>query len=145
MIWSGRLWLLSRSNQGVLTRASSNLSSTFKTYKENGSSAASKLIDEETIKHLERLSLVDFANERGIARLQEAIVFADQLKAVDTTGIEPLVSVLEDEVLHLREDKVTEETKASVLLSTASVTEEDYYVAPPGNIPLASSNQRESH
>lgn len=54
-------------------------------------------ISEETIKHLERLSLVDFANQRGIARLEEAINFADKLEAVDTAGVEPLVTVLENE------------------------------------------------
>lgn len=100
-------------------------------------------IDEETIKHLERISLVDFANKRGIARLEEAIKFANKLEAVDTTGVQPLVSVLENEVLNLREDEVTEENDVRVVMSSACVTEEDYYVAPPGNIPLVGRDLKE--
>ena len=95
-------------------------------------------IDEETIKHLERLSLVDFANKRGIERLEEAIKFADKLNAVNTSGVEPLVTVLENEILTLRNDEVTEDNNVQLVMSTASQTEEDYYVAPPGNIPLNS-------
>ncbi len=48
------------------------------------------------IHHLERLALVDFGNKEGIDRLEAAIAFADQLESVDTTGIEPLYTVLED-------------------------------------------------
>ena len=33
-------------------------------------------IDAKTIEHLERLSLVDFANREGICRLEDAITFA---------------------------------------------------------------------
>jgi aspartyl-tRNA(Asn)/glutamyl-tRNA(Gln) amidotransferase subunit C len=53
-------------------------------------------VDESTVDHLERLSLVDFANARGIQRLEEAIQLANKLSAVDTTNVEPMYSVLED-------------------------------------------------
>jgi aspartyl-tRNA(Asn)/glutamyl-tRNA(Gln) amidotransferase subunit C len=53
-------------------------------------------IDQETIELLERLSLVDFANKKGIERLEDAIRFADQIRVIDTTGVEPMISVLED-------------------------------------------------
>lgn len=53
-------------------------------------------IDAATIAHLERLSLVDCANKQGIETLEEAIAFADQILQVDTKGVEPLVTVLED-------------------------------------------------
>nr|CAG4651862.1 EOG090X076T [Triops cancriformis] len=92
-----------------------------------------RIIDRATIQHLERLSLVDFANIQGIARLEEAIRFADQIRSVDTTGVEPLISVLEDYDLALREDSVTEGGVAELVLSNASITEDDYFVAPPGN------------
>ncbi|GLH02937.1 Glutamyl-tRNA(Gln) amidotransferase subunit C, mitochondrial, partial [Gryllus bimaculatus] len=93
-------------------------------------------IDQRTIEQLERISLVDFANERGIERLEEAIAFADQICAVDTTGVEPMTSVLENRCLYLREDEVTEGNCRSEILANASVTEEEYFVSPPGNIPL---------
>ena len=55
---------------------------------------------------LERLSLVDFSNIEGIRRLEDAIDFADPIRQVDTEGVEPMYSVLEDKVeaLRLRED-----------------------------------------
>lgn len=53
-------------------------------------------IDADTIALLERLSLVDCANKKGIETLEAAIEFANQIQQVDTTGVEPLVTVLED-------------------------------------------------
>jgi len=53
-------------------------------------------ISQETIELLERLSLVDFANKKGIERLEDAIRFADQIRVIDTTDVEPMITVLED-------------------------------------------------
>lgn len=50
----------------------------------------------ELLDHLERLALVDFRNWEGVQRLEKAIQFADQLHAVNTEGVEPMDSVLED-------------------------------------------------
>lgn len=50
----------------------------------------------EVIEHLERLALVDFGSREAVARLEKAIAFADRLRAVDTDGVEPMESVLED-------------------------------------------------
>ncbi|XP_038062091.1 glutamyl-tRNA(Gln) amidotransferase subunit C, mitochondrial-like isoform X2 [Patiria miniata] len=94
------------------------------------------VIDEQTIQRLERLALVDFNNVAGIQRLTEAIKLADQIQMVDTTGVEPLDSVLEDRTLYLREDEVTEGNCAEEILQNAAKTCEEYFVAPPGNIPL---------
>lgn len=93
-------------------------------------------IDQKTIKLLERLSLVDFANKKGIERLEDAIRFADQIRVIDTTGVEPMISVLEDRTLYLRNDIVTEGNCRKEVMSNAAVTEEEYFVAPQGNIPL---------
>jgi hypothetical protein len=41
--------------------------------------------------------------------------------------------------IYLREDKVGPTSRADIL-ANASITEEDYFVAPPGNIPLESSS-----
>ncbi|PNI57669.1 GATC isoform 2 [Pan troglodytes] len=48
------------------------------------------------IEHLERLALVDFGSREAVTRLEKAIAFADRLRAVDTDGVEPMESVLED-------------------------------------------------
>ncbi|EDM13889.1 similar to Putative protein 15E1.2 (predicted), isoform CRA_b [Rattus norvegicus] len=48
------------------------------------------------VEHLERLALVNFSSREAVDRLEKAVAFADQLHAVDTDGVEPLESVLED-------------------------------------------------
>lgn len=50
----------------------------------------------EVLEHLEHLALVDFRDAEGVERLQKAIQFADQLHEVNTDGVEPMDSVLED-------------------------------------------------
>ncbi|KAH1016502.1 hypothetical protein HUJ04_007710 [Dendroctonus ponderosae] len=95
-------------------------------------------IDGETIALLERLSLVDCANKKGIETLEAAIEFADKIHQVDTTGVEPLITVLEDFPLRLRDDQINDGDCKEEILKNACVTEEGYFVAPPGNIPLKS-------
>ncbi|KAF3850850.1 hypothetical protein F7725_012622 [Dissostichus mawsoni] len=55
-------------------------------------------IPADLVDQLERLALVDFRTKQGLACLEKAIRFADQLHAVDTSGVEPMDSVLEDRV-----------------------------------------------
>lgn len=99
------------------------------------------VIDQETIEHLERISLVDFANVRGIERLEEAIELADIITKVDTANVEPLYSILEDETLYLRPDVPEPPNNRKELLKLAAVSEEDYFVAPQGNVPLSIQKQ----
>ncbi len=42
---------------------------------------------------------VDFANEEGIRRLEDAIGFAKPIQGVDATNVEPMYSVLDGETL----------------------------------------------
>ncbi|XP_067911328.1 glutamyl-tRNA(Gln) amidotransferase subunit C, mitochondrial isoform X1 [Heterodontus francisci] len=98
----------------------------------------------EMIDHLERLALVDFRNQEGVERLADAIQFASQLHVVDTEGVEPMDSVLEDRPLYLRADEVTDGYCAEVVLSNARHVVEEYLVAPPGNIPLPKKEERDS-
>ncbi|MBN3304234.1 GATC amidotransferase, partial [Amia calva] len=53
-------------------------------------------------------------------------------------------SVLEDRQLILREDSVSEGGCAEQLLSISRNTVEEYFVAPPGNIPLPQREERAS-
>lgn len=69
-------------------------------------------------------------------RLTKTIQAANKLYMVDTDGVEPLDTVLEDRVLHLRTDDVTDGYYKKDIISNASKIVEDYFVAPPGNIPL---------
>lgn len=103
-------------------------------------------IDQDTILHLERLSLVNFANADGLRRLEEAIEFAQPLKEVNTANIEPMYTVLDDQTLRLAEDDPNAEINGNCsrkeILRNAQLTEEDYFVAPPGNIPLKQDPKR---
>ncbi|XP_053466112.1 glutamyl-tRNA(Gln) amidotransferase subunit C, mitochondrial [Ictalurus furcatus] len=96
----------------------------------------------DLVDKLERLALVDFGSQEGVKCLEKAIRFADQLHVVDTEGVEPMDSVLEDRALYLREDTVTEGNCAEELLRLSRSTEEEYFVAPPGNIPLPKREER---
>ena len=53
-------------------------------------------INVDLVRRLERLALVDFPADVGVERLEEIIRFADRLSLVDTTGVAPMESVLED-------------------------------------------------
>nr|XP_021405481.1 glutamyl-tRNA(Gln) amidotransferase subunit C, mitochondrial [Lonchura striata domestica] len=98
----------------------------------------------EVLDHLEQLALVDFRDSDGVERLHKAIQFADQLHEVNTDGVEPMDSVLEDRCLYLREDDVTEGNCTKELLENAREKVEEYFVAPPGNIPLPKLEDRET-
>ncbi|XP_045478416.1 glutamyl-tRNA(Gln) amidotransferase subunit C, mitochondrial [Harmonia axyridis] len=93
-------------------------------------------IDQETVNLLERLSLVDCANENSLKLIENAVNFASVIHSVDTEGVEPLVTVSEDRPLALREDIVLEDFCKEQILSNAKLTEEDYFVVPPGNVPI---------
>ncbi|KAM4616500.1 glutamyl-tRNA(Gln) amidotransferase subunit C, mitochondrial isoform 2-T2 [Polymixia lowei] len=96
----------------------------------------------DLVDKLERLALVDFRTKEGLTCLDRAIRFADQLHVVDTSGVEPMDSVLEDRALYLRDDAVTEGGCAEELLQLPKNTVEEYFVAPPGNIPLPRREER---
>ena len=55
----------------------------------------SQQVPADLVDKLERLALVDFRTKEGLVCLQRAIRFADQLHVVDTSGVEPMDSVLE--------------------------------------------------
>ncbi|XP_007072859.2 glutamyl-tRNA(Gln) amidotransferase subunit C, mitochondrial [Chelonia mydas] len=103
-----------------------------------------KKVTVEVLDHLERLALVDFRDWEGVQRLEKAIQFADQLHAVNTEGVEPMDSVLEDRCLYLREDNITEGNCTEELLRNARETVEEYFIAPPGNIPLPKLEERDT-
>lgn len=58
------------------------------------SSNTKLLIDD--IKLLEKLSLVNFENQKYVKVVEEAIEFANSINTVNTDEIEPLISLLED-------------------------------------------------
>ncbi|XP_006865563.1 PREDICTED: glutamyl-tRNA(Gln) amidotransferase subunit C, mitochondrial [Chrysochloris asiatica] len=100
-------------------------------------------ITAEVIEHLEHLALVNFGSREAVERLEKAIAFADRLRDVDTDGVEPMESVLEDRCLYLRSDDVIEGNCAEKVLQNSHRVMEEYFVAPPGNISLAKVDECE--
>ncbi|XP_065077486.1 glutamyl-tRNA(Gln) amidotransferase subunit C, mitochondrial-like [Ochlerotatus camptorhynchus] len=93
-------------------------------------------VDDQTVQLLERLSLVDLDSKEAHKTLEDSIEFASRILTIDTEGVEPLYTVLEKQKLTLREDVVSDGNIQEDVLANARVTEEEYFVAPPGNIPL---------
>ncbi|XP_052451624.1 glutamyl-tRNA(Gln) amidotransferase subunit C, mitochondrial [Carassius gibelio] len=76
----------------------------------------------DLVDKLERLALVDFGSKEGVDCLEKAIRFADQLHVINTDGVDLMDSVLEDRVLYLRDDMITEGECAEELLQLAKHT-----------------------
>ncbi|CAJ0587645.1 unnamed protein product, partial [Mesorhabditis spiculigera] len=93
--------------------------------------------DHKLITHLERLSLLRFSDEEAVANLREAVRTANRLKHVNVDGVEPMYRVHEDQECPLREDNEASALSREEALSNAAKTFEDYFVTPPGNLPLA--------
>lgn len=93
-------------------------------------------VDDQTVQLLERLSLVDLDSKEAHRTLEDSIEFASRILTIDTDGVEPLYTVLEKQKLALREDVVSDGNIQEDVLRNARITEEEYFVAPPGNIPL---------
>uniref|UniRef100_A0A0M3HSM1 Glutamyl-tRNA(Gln) amidotransferase subunit C, mitochondrial n=2 Tax=Ascaris TaxID=6251 RepID=A0A0M3HSM1_ASCLU len=98
------------------------------------------IFDRRLITHLERLSLVRFSDEEAVAHLRKAVKYANQLKLLNTTGVEPMETVIEDLECPLRDDIVEQTVSKKEVLSNAAELVEDYFVTPPGNIPLEESD-----
>lgn len=68
--------------------------------------------------------------------LEDSIEFANRIQNIDTENVKPLYTVLENHQLELREDVITDGNMQQDVLKNAQITEEEYFVAPSGNIPL---------
>lgn len=79
-------------------------------------------------------------NREALHTLEDSIEFASKILDIDTTNVQPLYTVLENQPLKLREDTITDGNIQADILRNARVTEEEYFVAPPGNIPLDQSD-----
>ncbi|CAO1402507.1 unnamed protein product [Diamesa hyperborea] len=93
-------------------------------------------VTESEIILLERLSLVDLDRKEAVQVLEDSIEFANRIQNIDTENVEPLYTVLENHKLELREDAVTDGNIQQDVLKNAQITEEEYFLAPSGNIPL---------
>lgn len=73
--------------------------------------------------------------------LEESIKFASKILHIDTTDVNPMFFVHDDQILNLREDIITEGNIRDILLKGATASDDTCFIAPPGNIPVELENK----
>ncbi|KAI6207268.1 Glutamyl-tRNA(Gln) amidotransferase subunit C, mitochondrial [Aphelenchoides fujianensis] len=98
--------------------------------------AARFRLDAEMLTKLERLAGLRFRDQAEVDALREEIRLANRIFEVNTEGVEPLYSIVEERIdCPLREDEpVIPDQKAVFANAPAHV--EGFFVSPPANIPL---------
>ncbi len=88
------------------------------------------LKDIDQISFLSRIEFSSKEKNSLVGDLNKILKFADELKEVDTEGVEPLVSVLGDVPTVLREDIVVESLSQEEALKDAPDANSDYFRVP---------------
>ncbi|MCL1960183.1 MAG: Asp-tRNA(Asn)/Glu-tRNA(Gln) amidotransferase subunit GatC [Desulfovibrionaceae bacterium] len=89
--------------------------------------------DIDRIAHLARLELDESQGERLLAKLNGFFGIVEAMRAVDTTGVEPLahpVAALRDIQLRLRDDLVTEPDQRAANQRSAPAVEDGLFLVP---------------
>jgi len=89
-------------------------------------------IDDSVVKHISKLARIqinDKDRESLKKDLNDILKFIDQLKNVDTKGINPLQNVNKQE-LKMREDNVNPNAEVSDLLKNAPESESHFFSVP---------------
>ena len=89
-------------------------------------------VDTQTVKRIAFLSRLKIEDDKIAAAEEEfnkILQWVDQLKEVDTSTVEPLVSVNEN-FLEMRRDEVTEGNQAEEVLANAPMKEYGYFAVP---------------
>jgi aspartyl-tRNA(Asn)/glutamyl-tRNA(Gln) amidotransferase subunit C len=85
------------------------------------------------IAHLARLELKPEEGERMLSQINGFFDIVEKMRAVDTSGVEPLshpVAAIEDVHLRLREDAVTETNERDAIQQSAPSVERGLYLVP---------------
>lgn len=89
--------------------------------------------DIERIAHLARLELSDAQSERMLTKLNDFFSIVEAMRAVDTSGVEPLshpVAVIQDVQLRLREDVASEPNQREANQRSAPAVEDGLFLVP---------------
>ncbi len=89
--------------------------------------------DVSRIAHLARLELSTTESAAMLSQLNDFFGHVAQMSAVDTTGVEPLytpLSAVQDVVLRLRDDAVTETDQRSLNQANAPAVEDGLFLVP---------------
>lgn len=81
------------------------------------------------IARLARIAIRPEESEAVLARLNRVLALVEELRAVDTTGVEPMSHAVEV-VQRLRRDEVTEQDAHAVYQSVAPAVQDDLYLVP---------------
>uniref|UniRef100_W6NTN1 Glutamyl-tRNA(Gln) amidotransferase subunit C, mitochondrial n=1 Tax=Haemonchus contortus TaxID=6289 RepID=W6NTN1_HAECO len=93
--------------------------------------------DKKLILQLESLSLLRFDDEQAVALLGAVVRKAKQLRHVDVENSSTMFTVWEQLECPVNDDVPSEGCLGKKVLSNAARTMDNYFVSPPGNIPLA--------
>lgn len=83
--------------------------------------------------NLARLELEPAESARLLAQMNDFFAIVEQMRAVDTTGIEPLahpVATIADVALRLREDRVSEPNQREANQRSAPAVEHGLFLVP---------------
>jgi aspartyl-tRNA(Asn)/glutamyl-tRNA(Gln) amidotransferase subunit C len=89
--------------------------------------------DVSRIAQLARLELRDHEQTAMLTQLNEFFAIVGKMRAVDTSGVEPLftpLSAIEDVTLRLREDAVTEANHREANMANAPARDEGLFLVP---------------
>lgn len=89
--------------------------------------------DVSRIAHLARLELSEDERAAMLQQLNGFFSIVEQMRAVDTTGVEPLytpLSAVQDVALRLREDAVTEDNRREANQRSAPAVEDGLFLVP---------------
>lgn len=89
--------------------------------------------DVSRIAHLARLELTDAEQAAMQTQLNDFFAIVEKMRAVDTSGVEPLytpLSAVEDVALRLRDDAVTEADNRDANMQNAPAREDGLFLVP---------------
>ena len=81
------------------------------------------------IAHLARIEITDDEARQALAQLTDIFAMIEQMRAVDTTGIEPMAHPLGG-VQRLRDDAVTEQDQRAGFLANAPEEQDALFLVP---------------
>jgi len=93
-------------------------------------------LSDDQIRRIARLARIAIRPEESaavLARLNRVLALVDELRAVDTTGVEPMSHALEAHLSQgqrLRLDQVTEQDRHAAYQSVAPAVQDDLYLVP---------------
>lgn len=89
-------------------------------------------LSDDQVRRIARLARIAVAADESAAvidRLNRVLALVDEMRAVDTTGIEPMAHPLDAEQ-RLREDEVTEPDRRDAYQAVAPAVQDGLYLVP---------------